>query len=287
MQAKDFNYLNVNTAKITQIISPQVPLTWQVNGILQPFCDTAIIDEKIYLDPDTYSYELYQSLYEQYQGKKLKSGNRLLLTLANRTIKAAVINPQADVLFTTVLTSDYIGPSKNWANAKRRRQSPKCTQGEISHFLWEARKLGGHILLPKSITISGQGILSGTTINQRRGGAGGLYDRFDLFLLDIKNWYEHRESHLLTSFTVYRLWLEQFVDFAGFIEFYQLMAFVEIENNTYKIKNLWPHSTCPQTYFDTELTNTLRDIPTTHDEYIKYADNAIKLIGLRNAAIFS
>lgn len=280
MQTEDFNYLNITTRKIEQRIDKRNHLSWITNGKVI----TKLGNE--YLDPDVSSTELYQSLFEQYEHKQLKSGNYLSLTLDKCQVNATITDEFGKLIFTAELTSDYIGPSKNWANSTRRKESPKFTLREISDFLLDARKLGGHILLPKKLAIPGVGLMSGCTINQRRGGASGLYDRFDLTLLDIKNWYAKRECYLLTSCTIYRLWLEQLVDFAGFIEFYQLEDFVTIVDGDYLIKNLWPNERVSTEYFTNEFAGQLKDIPKEHDAYWEYVNNSCELILKRNARIF-
>lgn len=283
MQTADFNYLNITTKQVQQRISAGETLSWLYD---QQLVDTTTINKNIYLDPDSYSPELYTSLFELIERKQLPNGNQLNLKKLKYSIQAKVVTPDNAELFTTILTSDYIGPSKNWANTPTRKQSPDFTLAQISAFLWDSRKLGGHLLLPRAIEIPDKGVLRGTTINQQRGGAGGLYDRFDLILLDLKNWYAKRHCYLLTSFTLYQLWLEQFIDFAGFIEFYQLDDFVKIIDGEYVIKNLWPNEKLPTTYFKDEDATAIKAIPQTHDEYQVYVDHSIAVLQARNARIF-
>lgn len=73
----------------------------------------------------------------------------------------------------------------------------------------------------------------GDTVNQQRGGEP-FYDRTDLFLLDLSNYYANR-PHIIGAFKKYRLFFDLFVDFTGFIEFFELDMFL---NQNSQIINL-------------------------------------------------
>ena len=78
---------------------------------------------------------------------------------------------------TIYLTSDYIGPSVNWA-----KKIGNCNDLEIKDILKISRTIGGHLTWPVFI--------GKPTINTARGGSNGVFDRIDWTLLLLKIYYD-------------------------------------------------------------------------------------------------
>ena len=135
------------------------------------------------------------------------------------------------------LGADYIGPSVHWAC------EAGMTAEHIGKFLETTRTFGGHIIWPRWIGIPkrkgeyGYEFISDfKSINILRGGEKGFYDRIDLTLFDLKEWYLEQTCKLKLTYDKNKIWLEQFVDFEGFVNFFKLNDYVC--KKEYKIKNL-------------------------------------------------
>ena len=119
-----------------------------------------------------------------------------------------------------LLSADYIGPSVHWA------QCAGLTDVDIICFLFISRTIGGHIVFPRG------GLLP--TVNQARGGKRGYYDRFDLTLYALKQWFSNKKnSKINNAIENYGSWFELFIKdknskdgFKNFIEFFSLEEFV-------------------------------------------------------------
>lgn len=79
------------------------------------------------------------------------------------------------------LSADYIGPSRAWA--RKFIDEDISTVAKITgDFLLVTRTIGGHVFWPA------HRIDNHNTINQVRGGRG-IYDRFDITLAELRNYY--------------------------------------------------------------------------------------------------
>ncbi|MDR0978912.1 MAG: hypothetical protein LBL91_03105 [Lachnospiraceae bacterium] len=140
------------------------------------------------------------------------------------------------------LGSDYIGASVAWAESLG-----KYERKEIVEFLEISRRLGGHIVFPRSYYKKDKNnILQKETyrwrnisINQARGGRRGYYDRFDLILYAIKMWYEdknnEKSSKLYKTINKNKEWFDLFGNFREYINFFKLNGFV---NDNYEVLDL-------------------------------------------------
>ncbi len=115
-------------------------------------------------DPDSSSQKLYDDLVALYFCDNPKANNRKQQYGQN----PAFYTIETDKY---LLSADYIGPSVHWAQKKG------VSDVEIMEFLKICRTIGGHIVWQRGL---GKGI---ETVNQARGGASGVYDRFDWTLL--------------------------------------------------------------------------------------------------------
>ena len=194
------------------------------------------------IDPDSKCYELYTDLKKELFCKNFPNGDLIReLKEKERTgkngskywelvIKIESGNGEKKYFG---LGTDYIGASVNWAL--------KCnvSQKVIKEYLKVSRTLGGHIFFPRwQISNNKERIKS---LNIARGGEfisnkrPGFYDRFDIFLYDLKNWYDDVPSQLKKEFDSNKKWLELFVDFKGFINYFSLNNFL---NSEYEVIDL-------------------------------------------------
>ncbi|MDF7639075.1 hypothetical protein PT285_06630 [Lactobacillus sp. ESL0791] len=120
-----------------------------------------------------------------------------------------------------ICSTDYLGPSRHYA------LKAGLSEKEIIAYLKVTRTIGGHTIWPKSMVTESRLY----TINQARGGRGGLSDRIDSTLFCLKEWFNDSNSvtrkGLKKSFTNYQVWFDNFIDFADFISFFKLEMFLD------------------------------------------------------------
>ena len=151
-------------------------------------------DLKEYRDPDAKSRFLYED-WETFLGKKFPPKN---FTNHSFEIEATFNNK------TFVLSSDYIGPSKEWAAIAFKANNKNMCE-EMAKILNDCHRFGGHMIWPKNQYISipdrydpekrnsiniTYGNYGKNSINMSRGGTTGVYDRFDITLYLLKKYYE-------------------------------------------------------------------------------------------------
>ena len=175
-----------------------------------------------YRDPDSASIRLYADLCDIWSQSpfefKVCSGQYLNL----------------EDQFGRRYSSDWIGPSRYWA------MTVGMTDTEIGKYLKEARTIGGHVLWP---------VHPIPTLNTSRGGAGSLYDRIDLTLYEIQQYYLGKPSCFSSSF---RKQIEKdcwFFDalkisendtienFISYIDFWKLNPFVDDDYQVISLPN--------------------------------------------------
>ena len=155
------------------------------------------LDER--LDPDSCSKELYIDLHKYLFSNKQLNEKNGIYDIDNKSQKNGN-GSEFSTLYINgnkhLLSADYIGPSTYWA------EEAGLQDNEIVKFLEISRTLGGHMLWPRS------GYKP--TVNQARGGKYGYYDRIDLTLFALKQWYENKNQQtLLTpSFNGYSQWFD-------------------------------------------------------------------------------
>jgi hypothetical protein len=277
MENKDFNYLN---------------LKMDSKDVIQTFPQNFNMSREAYKDPDTWNRELYKDIAQKFFNNKiLPNGNKIKIReikfldyptkfgyqIEQYELRVEIYNPLNELVMTVGLGSDYIGPSRGWG------EGAGLTDTEIIDFLKISRKFGGHIVFPRWITFpNNKKPIFGSTINMCRGGKGGLYDRFDLTLLDLKNWYCEKSSYLVRSYNKYRLWLEQFVTFEKFIVFFQLQDFLSEDLGS--IKNLISFENGKYDYFSENevVSKSNKIIPKEHNDYLKYVNGSNTVLEQRN-----
>lgn len=247
-----------------------------------------------YYDPDDDNSDLYKDL-----ASALLKNN----TLPNSkfefqsTFESKDIDVKFDILDKTskktvktfYLTTDYIGASKNkaqYAVGENRYESidkSRLSLDEIVAFLKETRKIGGHIFLPTLIQLPENDKCEKRdvrTLNQAKGMS--LNDRFDLYLLDLNNYYNSGETSksMQPVFDYFSSWFDLFTDFKGYVNFFKLNDFVSDDYT--QVINLLTGE-----YFDkgTKVTQGINLLPKDHDGYLAYAQNTVKIIKKRTDLI--
>lgn len=161
-----------------------------------------------------------------------------------------------------LLSSDYIGASIYWA------KEAGLNDDIILDHLKISRTIGGHILFPRG---GGK-----ETVNQARGGKNGYYDRFDLTLYAIKEWFvRNNNSKIDYAIENYHEWFELFIDddnckngFKNFVEFFKLEGFIYEQNKIIDlIKSDLENNQV--VFLDKEDIS----IASTEEEYIRYMKN--------------
>lgn len=174
-----------------------------------------------YKDPDAVSKKLYDDL------KNLWNSEILARTLTDQLPlkfeKHATMMNLVDQ-YGRRYSSDFIGPSRAWA------KYVLIEDFLIGKYLEKARTIGGHMIWP----------LNGTsrTINTARGGGNSLYDRIDLTLAELRNYFVGDSfwfiKGLRTVFEKEETWLSNFRNiskdglfaFTTFIDYWKLNPFV-------------------------------------------------------------
>lgn len=176
---------------------------------------------KCYQDPDKVSEKLYKDIAhiyntahpDMFQLKAIKPNSQWYLSY--------------DKNIAHQLSTDYIGPSRAWA-IEFLDGSDDDKDLKIGDFLLTSRTIGGHIFWPAH-TIQGQ-----KTINQVRGGRG-IYDRIDITLAELKNYFETAGQGkailyqpLYDAFSRYHWFFNAFfnMDFRNYIHTMKLKCFL-------------------------------------------------------------
>lgn len=179
-----------------------------------------IINNLPYKDPDQFSKNLYEYHIELWNNRNSTNINNLSLKFAEDGYGGYCLW-QGGIK----ITSDYIGPSAYWAN------DIGILDEEIGEYLKVTRTIGGHLIWPSKSVYTGEWIFNKKTsnmeqekksINTARSGKKGFYDRIDLTLLDLKNWYDTKSCKLKIFFDANKEWLDIFVCFSSFIDFFLL-----------------------------------------------------------------
>ena len=218
------------------------------------------INEKEYKDPDRESKSLYEK-WKTFLTDKIPEGEFETCKISGSLSIKAEINEK-----TFLLSSDYIGPSKYYAAiAFRSNHKNECE--EMAKIFNICRRFEGHMIWPKGQYIDNGNIYLSYgrrgqySINVSRSGSAGVYDRFDVTLYLLKQYYdsfidvENRSSktqlyeraeyfinsckdeipvkenryrllNLFLSFEWASEWLSIFGDFDRFISTFELQDFI-------------------------------------------------------------
>lgn len=202
-----------------------------VKDFLKYFPEDFSLDER--KDPDECSKELYDDLCKIFFDGDSKE--KLKITSVRNICQKSIYK---DGYFYTLfidegkylLSSDYIGASSYWPKEKEG-----LTEGILGH-LGISRTIGGHMLFPR-----GKGV---PTVNTARGGEKGYYDRFDLTLYAIKEWFVgNKDTKIAYAIDNYSEWFELFFDnngkngFENFVEFFKLEGFIYEQNKIIDLIN--------------------------------------------------
>jgi hypothetical protein len=163
-------------------------------------------------DPDTYS-ETLASYHERLWSKPLPNGTPFTLT---RTP-----GPPFYFEFGEFLLSSDTGVNSLWNTSTQQAHVAvahiidRVPMAERERFDRRMYSIGSMIIWPCVRR-------GGNTINQQRGSSSKIRDRFDLTLECIRRHYASRDSPLGNTLARYVDYLELFVDFYGFVEFFHL-----------------------------------------------------------------
>lgn len=221
-------------------------------------------------DPDRCSKELYNDL------KKALFNEEAISRLGLIEVK----NKEQDygnkfyTLFVNtdqfLLSSDYIGPSIYWA------EKAGLNEEEIISFLIDSRTLGGHLVWPRGenehiIYRNKYGKQNPVTVNTARGGEKGYFDRIDLTLYAIKQYYNEKEivnSYMYQAMINYDDWFDMFKGdnpFKNFIDFFKLQDFV---SENYEVYDLTTFNDSNGSYG--LLNDSVASIPKTKEGYRRF-----------------
>lgn len=230
------------------------------------------------VDPDSCCESLYESMLQSMDGRILPSGNIIGATEVKLRsggyyeLIARLFSPRGEWLMTVGLGCDFIGPSTFQA------QQAAVSATRIKDSLAVTRTLGGHMLWPRWLKKRGETCLRyGQTINQARGGKG-LFDRFDLTLLDLQRWYQHEPCRLGDAFDRYASWLEQFVSFPGLVGFFKLEDFVKRGRG----EQYWVYDLASMEHeLLSQEASLSPSIPTERDRYELFMHNVERIVAAR------
>jgi len=253
-----------------------------------------------YEDPDAVSGKLYEDLCKLWSIELDKDKEKDKLTF---------IFTKHDKLLNLVdqygrrYSSDFIGPSRAWA------KYVLIEDIQIGEYLKKARTIGGHVIWP----------LNGTprTINTARGGGNSVYDRIDLTLTELRNYYMGGSywfsKGLWSMFEREEGWLSNFRDtdkdglfaFKTFVDYWNLNSFVygddykviSLACSDYKNGNIvivskeepiFPENSNKIGYKDIIKLNESEDLIYANklkEAYVKYIANNLFAIEKRNKEI--
>lgn len=175
----------------------------------------ATICGKCYEDPDEMSEKLYLDI-ASYFGDIFKNLNIEGNVIEEMKAERCCLKLGDEIKLE--LSTDYIGPSRYWAE-KYLDEVDKSQK--IGEFLLISRTIGGHVFWPT------HQINKQKTINQVKGGRA-IYDRIDITLAELKNFYdvviEKNKNHefyyykpLFNAFCRYKWFFECFGTFKNYI----------------------------------------------------------------------
>ena len=173
-------------------------------------------DEK-YLDPDAKSLKLYDDFKAVYHHVPLPNGEYFNL----EEIKE-IRSPNGDTYYVfrsgdIRYSTDYLGPSATQAYYRG------VPNGVVGVTIKRCRVFGGHILWP----------CHQNSVNQAKGG---VFDRMDITLAEIKDYYENKSfkakyNQRVRNAIIRDSWyFDKFVNFEGFCNFFSLVGSFVDEN---------------------------------------------------------
>ncbi len=210
-------------------------------------------------DPDSYS-KILRQYHKQLWSKPLPTG--ALFQLRDDVPGHYLHHRSAVGEFS--LSIDAVIPTFRW-NSQIQAMIPKS---ELEAFNAQGYTIGGMMIFPRN-RIDGK-----WTINQARGCARRIGDRFDLTLECIRRHYIKGASPLTNVLDRYTTFFKLFADFRGYVEFFFLQDLVSSDFCTVKISP-------PYDDFSSS------PIPNTVTEYRAYKNEALAFINARNQRILS
>ena len=112
-----------------------------------------------------------------------------------------------------------------------------------------------------------------------KGGPSGYYDRIDLTLYALKQYYNNLDSKLENKMQENALWFQEFIDFPTYITFFKLD---DIVDQSYNIYDLTSYDSEKKVYTRIIESDGEVSIPNDKELYKRYVAGCEKLITLRN-----
>lgn len=207
-------------------------------------------------DPDKDSHKLYDA-HKLLWSKALPNNISFNFIKTRSSGRLLLKNDLTSNLSSDRMCPHFVGKYKG----KFDKWTTKTERGE---FKRKVRTIGGHIVFPAHRKC-------GFTINQARGVSPKIGDRFDLTLECIRRFYKGEQSPLYETLKRYSEFLNIFIDFNTFIEFFLLQDFLNESG---------------QVVFTIPFDNFKRQpLPQTSQEYKSYRSQIIKQIDKRNLRI--
>lgn len=152
---------------------------------------------------------------------------------------------------------------------KRKRIEPivEPITESVESFRKLVYSIGGFILFPAK-KVDGL-----NTINQERGWIKKIDDRFDLTLECIRLYYLGKDSPLFSVLNRYPTFFDLFVDFEGYVDFFLLNDLVSSDFSNVHY------------FLPGGLSDGLRALPISTDEYLTFMNNAQTFLESRNKRI--
>lgn len=174
-----------------------------------------------YPDIDKNSINLYR-YYELFLSKEFPNGKKYLFEMRRYKGSMEIYWEEKNI----ELTCDYIGPIKDDYYAFKNSNGK-----ELGRLLLNTRTFAGTMIWPRKYRTIRQ------SVNQYKGR---MYkDRLDFVLVELERYYKNWNPYdcffltLGQIFNDYKEWYELFVDFNGFISFFNLQSFVHRNGENY------------------------------------------------------
>lgn len=211
-------------------------------------------------DPDFASKTLRQ-YHRLLWSKSLPSGDKVELQHVSSAYHYLIFESKSGTMF---LSSDSITTSMS-AHKRLKPLLSEIPQGQINRFKSLGSTIGARILFP------GKKVDGLQTINQARGFAGQIKDRFDLTLECIRLFYLDEPSPLRDVLGRYSEFFELFGEFRGYVDFFLLQDLVE--DSTVKF------------FLPFESFEKTGPYPKNVEDYLDYMNNSSEFLVSRNDRI--
>ncbi len=214
------------------------------------FEDSSLDVRRYYCDPDTtykkgYNHEFFMQLVLFLQNQEKNLSKRLrgrfeYEFVVDKGIKVTGTDKNNNDINPFYLRSDQLGfssPSNNKAHPYdlfiMQSHSKNKAIKQVSQWIATSRTIGGSFLWPTPFYYDYNPARGGKITSSRRYY---IQDRVDLTLWEIKNWYEKSNENTILQRnnkdnSNLIIWLEHFVDFDTYVNFFCFEAFIQKNDN--------------------------------------------------------